>query len=330
MGRSEHRADVPKPWPFAIGFEFIKAKRFDAKARAECQALTQAGAAVRIEEKCDGWRVLIAYAPGDRVRCYSRGISATTGTYIDLLEKYGAIPAVTQLYLGPGDALEAELEWPGHRAAEVPTALKDQRGLLRVRAFAVPYEGGEPLTTYAAQAEYLKDMEVPTPTLFGFAPHMLTDEALTKYATQRGFEGWMMKVETDEGPRWWKYKLEGTADVVVLDTKDSKGYLKGTDGMVGSLVVGVLCTATTHDDHACWDLEGLSYREVAAVSGLEDEERDAMTAERGSLPGRVCEIRFQREGGKDRLRHPRFVRWREDKPRHECTGLDILELLEDA
>lgn len=323
MARRERNASAPVPWPFSVGFEFLKAKKWDAKARTQVRALYNEGHHVRIEEKCDGWRVLAAYAEGDRVRCFSRGISEVTGTNIDLIEKFGSIPALSDLYLGPGDAIEAELIWPGHRAAEVPTALGECRGQLQVRAFGVPFEGGKPLGPLRDQMGYLVEMEIPVPRLFGFAPHLMSDSELDEYAKKSGFEGWMFKADTTDEPLWWKHKRECTADVVVLDTKDSEGYVRGTEDMVGSLVVGILCRAESHDDHECWDLGEHSYREIAAVSGITDEEREAMTKDRDNLPGRVCEILFQAQGGKSRLRHPRFVRWRPDKPACECTGSDL-------
>jgi len=33
----------------------------------------------------------------------------------------------------------------------------------------------------------------------------------------------------------------------------------------------------------------------------------------------VMEVSYQYVGDKGRLRHPNFVRWREDKPAAECT-----------
>lgn len=98
---------------------------------------------------------------------------------------------------------------------------------------------------------------------------------------------------------WAKLKRIATIDTVVIGAKEGNGkYL----GLVGALRVAV---------------EGY---EVAAVSGMEDSDRIEMgeMLERNELVGKVAEVAFQYVGAKGRLRHPRFVRWRDDKRPDEC------------
>lgn len=94
---------------------------------------------------------------------------------------------------------------------------------------------------------------------------------------------------------WAKLKHVRTVDAVVVDTKEGEGkYL----GLLGALIV------------AC---EG---QVIAAVSGMTDAERIEMSD--NDPTGRVAEVAYQYVGSGGRLRHPRFVRWRDDKKPDEC------------
>ncbi len=59
--------------------------------------------------------------------------------------------------------------------------------------------------------------------------------------------------------------------------------------------------------------------EIASVSGMTDEVRDEISANKSKYKGRVCEVAYQAVGARGRLRHPRFIRWRDDKIPLECT-----------
>lgn len=335
-------SDVKHPWPFSAGFEFKSAVgAFNDKVRDQLKKMFVAhkqglrdGSRSVIEVKLDGWRSLIVKNPKTgKVECYRRGIAAGTGTYYDLLQD-GPIPDVEVLAdrMEPGDAVEAELVWEGHRAAEVPTALKSHRHALTAIGFAWPFHDESPLATWTKQHDLLVERQIKRPIIYGGGAHLLAPEALADAATARKIEGFMVKAcDTDE-QLWWKVKREALVDAIVVDTKDSQGYIRGIDGMVGALVVGVICE--DHDNiehHKCWliDFEDgkdpVHVREIANVAGLNDSEREDMTKRRDDLVGKVCEIRCQASGGLfgGRMRHPRFVRWRDDKGPRECTGKDI-------
>lgn len=342
------KADV-EPWPFDSGFSFVKSASYDDRAREKIRAAFVAdGAQSVVEEKCDGWRVLIARAPlnlqdGGVVHVYSRGVSVVTRTRRDLVDEHGSISCVDDVSetIGYGDAVEAELIWPGHRAAEVPTALKDARlrKELAMRAFGRPFDESRLVPTLRRQRELLESDGLPRPKLLSYGAHIYDPTQLCGWAREQGVEGWMIKMLDVEigdpawAHLWWKLKREATVDVVVLGDKDAEFGIGGKFyGQIGALIVGVVCW--DHDSvgtHDCWELDledghgPTRFREIACVSGMDDADRAAMTAEREKLCGRVCEVECQATGGKldGRLRHPRFVRWREDKPARECRGEEI-------
>jgi ATP-dependent DNA ligase len=56
--------------------------------------------------------------------------------------------------------------------------------------------------------------------------------------------------------------------------------------------------------------------EITRVSGMPDEQR--LDIDEKKDLGRVVEVEYQDVGNGGRLIHPRFVRWRDDKPASQC------------
>lgn len=129
---------------------------------------------------------------------------------------------------------------------------------------------------------------------------------LLKEAAILGFEGWVLK----DGNllNWRKLKVKRTVDLIC----DS--FIMGCGkyaGMIGSMVV------KTVEGHI-----------VCATSGFTDEQRKWITGCSESLIGMVCEIEFQYVGAGGKLRHPTFLRWRDDKLARDCTIAQDVELYE--
>jgi hypothetical protein len=122
-------------------------------------------------------------------------------------------------------------------------------------------------------------------------------------------EGWVLKGGHMED--WYKLKNERTIDLVVTGFVDGEGK---NLGLVGSL----RCSATLPDG---------SRQEIARAGGMDEDVRLAVD-EKKDL-GRVVEIKYQYVGSKGRLRHPRFVCWRDDKRADERTGVDQDPALEE-
>lgn len=113
-----------------------------------------------------------------------------------------------------------------------------------------------------------------------------------------GIEGWVLKGANYAG--WWKVKPTKTIDAIVTGFKDGEGkYL----GAVGSLLVSVYVEN--------------ELVEITKVSGMTDAVRWDVDEDRDL--GRVCEVEYQELGNGRRLIHPRFVKWRDDKPAEQCT-----------
>ena len=144
---------------------------------------------------------------------------------------------------------------------------------------------------------------------------MATTEQLIEIAKQEGIEGWVLK-ELGSSGKWWKLKVTWDYDCVVMGTKDGKGQFYGD---VGALKVGMFEDTPSTGNTSCRQLV-----EVARCSGMTEEERAWMTQHRNELVGKVCVVTANGVCSLGRLHHPRFVRWRDDKPAHECT-IDQLE-----
>jgi ATP-dependent DNA ligase len=311
------------PWPFSAGFTFAKAKPWTRRA-------TQAIPTV-VEVKEDGWRAL-AVKKDRRLSLYSRGVSKVTGSWRDLhvadhKQPGGLLPAVADLHLCEGDAVELELVWPGHEATDVPTALASEelRGELEARCFGFPYRGGEALTSWEVQREYLEVLDVPLTKVWCHEANIAfpTLEEAYRFADAGNYEGFIVKQKgVVSATRWWKIKQFDPMDVVVVDVTDAEYGVTGKfAGLIGALVVAVRCRPGEPSTH---EIGGHDFRVIAQVSGMDDAQREAMTRDREEIIGSVCEIHYQRKGsmpgadGDKGLRHPQFTRWRDDKPFDEC------------
>lgn len=182
-------------------------------------------------------------------------------------------------------------------ASGVPTALRDSSRHLKVIPFAVPYWGGKNLSEWG-----LSNIEVLTTIKLASWHqifHGVNVENLLRTAKEKGIEGWVLKEANYEG--WWKLKLENTIDCIVTDIVEGKGKYVG---MIGALVVSVYNS----------DRQLIT---IANVSGMTDKQRVDMSLD-DDLIGKVVEIKYQGMGSKGKLRHPRFKRFRPDKPQFDC------------
>lgn len=210
----------------------------------------------------------------------------------------------------PRSSMDCEVWVPGKPASEVPTALREGHLPLEITAFAMPWWDGKDLE--AVRVDKIRDdfrgliwddhqfAELcPLEELLGDPPwdESWAEQKLVELATAKGLEGYVLKSMNYLG--WCKVKAQEAVDCVCTGIEPGKGKY---EGLVGSL-------------------EGSVYNNgelvvVANVSGMTDDERKAMSM---NDAGRVFEVAYQYVGAKGKLRHPRFVRWRDDKPAKECT-----------
>ena len=109
---------------------------------------------------------------------------------------------------------------------------------------------------------------------------------------------------------WIKVKRVETEDVVIMGfiPVGGKGVVRdrvGHEGAVGAIEYGL------------YDSNG-ELKSVGRAGGLEDEERLAFAKDPDAYIGKVMEISGQAVGKGGAMRHPRFVRIRDDKSPEEC------------
>ena len=134
------------------------------------------------------------------------------------------------------------------------------------------------------------------------------DEVMSFYQSvrDRGLEGLIIK--NPDGPYhprrnrdWMKIKDAQTVDVPIIHAIEGTGKY---EGMLGALVV---------------DLEGV---EVNIGTGFSDTDRASLweSFNNGWLNDRLIEVEYHERTPDGSLRHPRFKRFRDDKPKEDGIG----------
>jgi len=276
--------------------EQLKAKKWVGQSFAFAQA------------KLDGWRVTGYHQGGGSVLIFGKdhrphleyGQRFPRLTNTDWFQAIQRTP--------PHTALDAEITVPGKHASCVATALREPMIPIEITTFAVPWRNGRNLSSESigAVGAWVRRLGLPFVQWWPKTHQAFEDcdlGTMMKFAETKGLEGFVLKQAHYDG--WFKIKREASVDVVVTDWQGGRGKYKG---QVGALVVSLLDDRTGH------------WTEVAKCSGMTDSERKEMTklAAQDNLCDRVCELKYQDKASKGRLRHPRFVRWREDKLATDC------------
>lgn len=115
-------------------------------------------------------------------------------------------------------------------------------------------------------------------------------------------EGFILKKDIAY-PAWYKFKVEQTSDLVILGFTAGTGKYKGK---IGAIICGAIVSG--------------KLTEVAKVSGMVEEIRFSLTNED---IGRIVEVRYQEIASRGKLRHPRFVRFRNDKVEPDKWGQTV-------
>jgi ATP-dependent DNA ligase len=234
-----------------------------------------------IEEKIDGIRLILTH-----------GMALTRGGN----NWWNKLPVHIQA-LASDIPVDGELHWPGHTSTDVTTALKNKSPELQFTGFYLPLFSGKPLE----HRSRIKAMGLQVPALFGPESYITAPsiQVLKETAHQRKLEGWVLKEESSSA--WWKIKLEETYDLIVT------GFNLSTEGRHEGMLKSLKCSAYIGD----------TLVEVANVSGMNDETRYAFDED--ADVGRVVEVKANLVAARGRLRHPCFVRWRDDKPAKSCV-----------
>jgi ATP-dependent DNA ligase/predicted DNA-binding WGR domain protein len=262
----------------------------------------------RVEEKWDGWRALIVFAPDGTLSIRNRsgedkGRIANTPLLEAALRTLGdTVPA-----LWDGTVIDGELVGPTF--AETATLLSAggrSSTELRFVAFDLPYfagvdRRGAPLRDRLHDLELVLRDAVPP---IEASTALIADTDLADAIWASGGEGLIIKdlaAPYASGGRtgWWKLKRVQTEDAVVIGLEPGKGRYAG---QTGALILGQHDAAGT-------------LVEIARVSGMRDDERRRIDAR---VVGQVVEFDYQERTAAGRFRHPRFKRFRPDRDPVSC------------
>lgn len=288
------------------------------------------------EPKLDGWRFLLHFGGGLK-RIYLTGRNITKdGT---LSERGLHVPLFTPMSAALAKrgytVLDGEVMPPsgaGFRdlngiMGKTPT----KKALARIREIGHPechvfdclYHDGDDVRAKPQQwRKDLADLLVSTLWLssapvYSVKRHIHKQEFFESQV-RRGAEGIILKdSRAAYGEGWVKVKRFHTIDTVVTGFTDAKEGKTGKfKGLIGAVIVSVY--------------RGKQLVEVGQVSGMNDATRVWFTKHRERIlkhDATVIEIKAQ-ELSKDRLRHPRFSRFRPDMALSKCTYEKMLRDLQ--
>lgn len=271
------------------------------------------------EEKLDGWRFLMHLGGGlERVYLTGRRTSRETGR---LSEKGLLVPELWPDSRGLGyTVLDGEIMSPTGRwrdiagimnAGDRASAQKRiaEIGLPTFNAFDVLYSDGQDVRDLTLLKRRL--LLTSTAEILGVGLIQPVPNELATYhkIVDAGGEGVILKnlfATYGESGAWVKVKKEPTVDVVVTGFTDAKFGVTGQYfGQIGAAKISVYTTKG-------------QLVEVGKVSGMDDDTRRDMSDNPGRWIGTVIEVAAQ-EFAKDRLRHPRYRRRRDDADPRAAT-----------
>ena len=289
------------------------------------------------ELKYDGYRVIASAVDHRGALRYRSGHDATAA-FPELTRTLGALPYRSFVIYGEVVVLDDDAR---------PNFARLQKRALLLRSRDVDTAMREhPVVLYAFDLLGFEDFDVrPLPLLerkallrallpsagaVRFAEHIETDGlGLWRHVVALGLEGMVAKREDSpyvgtRAPSWLKIRIEHTADLAVVGftapegTRAHLGALHLAAWTGGALVyVGRVGTGMDDATLAALHARLATQRQGApACTGA--------TAQRGPghtwvAPGVVVEVRFKHVTADGMLRHPVFLRVRDDKPVADCT-----------
>lgn len=230
-----------------------------------------------------------------RRRVRDRSLVLETPTPVDLadaLEYSTAGKLLNQAIRDVDTVWHGELHVPGRAASYVKSAIAQCEDSVRFTAFAGGHlSDAMPLENVAVLADMAG---------LDFAPFVVNPDVAELIAAgpPEGCEGYVFK--NGNALDWTKWKPVNTVDCRVTGVTEGRGKHLG---LVGALRVSV------------WT--GDAWQEIANVSGMTDEERADMSV--NSPIDKIVEVAYQYVGEGGRLRHPRFIRFRDDKALVDCV-----------
>jgi bifunctional non-homologous end joining protein LigD len=303
------------------------------------------------ELKLDGYRVRAAREDGE-ARLITRNGHDIAATFPEIARAVAALPYEHVIL----DGELVVLDDAGHPSfqrlqnrAKITRALEVRRAAVEAPAtlyvFDLPaFEGFDVRPLPLAKRKAVLEKLLPRSGPLKFSEHFETKgEALYEQVVRLGLEGIMAKkadsvYRAGRSPNWLKIRADRTGDFVVVGFTRPKGsrsgfgalqlaaYRGGTLTYIGR--VGSGFTAKQLKEVA-GQLEGAK-RPTPPCEGPVPKDKETTWVE----PALVVEVRYKEWTQDQLLRHPVFLRFRDDKPLTECempeTGNGEKGLMEEA
>jgi hypothetical protein len=258
--------------------------------------------------KLDGHFMRVCRNEFGAIRCYTKHPK-------DITDKVAArvLSARTVSSLPVGVEVYGELWTPDAPASGVKTAINNPDSRLLFHAFGFKSEGkpkydGAGLRFVNGVLTSWGFRTIPWSPFSGLYTYAVLLESGYQHTLPefegRQIEGYVFKDGNQLNCRKWKPTK--TIDLVVSGFTDGKGKYAG---LIGAIV--------------CKTSEGY---EVCKAGGMADEQRANFSIDEDDYIGKVAEIAYQGVGAKGRLRHPRFIRMRDDKGPDGCGAAQDADL----
>jgi ATP-dependent DNA ligase len=285
-----------------------------------------------VEKKDDGSRYTLLI--DKETKLLSRRVSVVTKKYVDKTENCPHLTKVKWPKELWGTQLDGELVHPKSEGSHMTTtimgalpekaiALQKEHGYLKYRLFDSPQVCGEDISKLSDRKRREKLLEI-IPKLQKYIkgeviPRSPATEAKSMYEfiVGRGGEGVMLKdLDAPYGRGWYKVKKVKTWDVVIMGYEDPKETSEKTDGSVsetrlhkkgwiGAIIFGFYVNG--------------ELKKFGTCGGIPDAVLEELSKNKKKNIGRAIEIKAQERTKKGKFRHPRFVRFRDDKDATQCV-----------
>jgi DNA ligase 1 len=276
-----------------MAFNVMLAKEYDPKRIHKWEN-------IYVEPKLDGVRVLVFVTPKGNVRYYSRN-----GRELDMfghLDEEMRENAELMRERWPADFRDTVMfdgEMTGTDFGDIAGAIHRKNATVESTRhslfLAVPNEVFRKGADSVSQSWRLKQMheaKLIVPAARRAACHSDVQKIYANLL-RSGFEGAMVKDygkpwTATRGYAWMKIKEEKSVDLPIVGFKEGAGKYKGT---LGAFIV---------------EYKG----KKLTVSGMRDELRDEVWANKTKYEGGICEVLYQLVTVHGSLRHPRFKKMR--------------------